>query len=82
MPAMAWNELHSAEILKYAIHKQASKCVDGISAKEDGCRFDANVTRSIAAALNPYIGYAATAEIAKDSVRTRGPLRKLLWMEN
>ncbi|HKV27162.1 MAG TPA: aspartate ammonia-lyase, partial [Candidatus Acidoferrales bacterium] len=61
MPAMAWNVLHSAEILKNAIRVLAEKCVDGITANEERCRYYANATISIAAALNPYIGYAAAA---------------------
>ena len=70
MPAMAWNVLHAAEILKNTVRVLTTKCVDGISAKEERCRYYANATISIAAALNPYIGYAAAAEIAKESVRT------------
>ena len=70
MPAMAWNVLHSAEILKNTMRVFAERCVDGITANEARCRFYANATISIAAALNPYIGYAAAAEIAKESVKT------------
>jgi aspartate ammonia-lyase len=70
MPAMAWNVLHSGEILKNTMRVLAEKCVDGISVNEARCRFYANATLSIAAALNPYIGYAAAAEIAKESVKT------------
>ncbi len=70
MPAMAWNVLHSAEILKNTMRVLAEKCVDGITANAARCRFYANATISIAAALNPYIGYAAAAEIAKESVKT------------
>lgn len=70
MPAMAWNTLHSARILKNTMHVLATKCVDGITANEERCRYYANATLSVAAALNPYIGYAAAAEIAKESVKT------------
>ncbi len=70
MPAMAWNVLHSAEILKNSMRVLAEKCVDGITVNEERCRYYANATVSIAAALNPYIGYAAAAEIAKESVKT------------
>jgi len=70
MPAMAWNVLHTAEILKNTMRVLAERCVDGIAANEARCRFYANATISIAAALNPYIGYAAAAEIAKESVET------------
>ncbi len=70
MPAMAWNVLHSAEILKNTMRVLTEKCVDGITANEARCRYYANATLSVAAALNPYIGYAAAAEIAKESVKT------------
>jgi len=70
MPAMAWNVLHAAEILKNTMRVLATKCVDGIVANEERCRYYANATISIAAALNPYIGYAAAAEIAKESIQT------------
>jgi aspartate ammonia-lyase len=70
MPAMAWNVLHSAEILKNTMRVLATKCVDGITANEERCHHYANATISIAAALNPYIGYAAAAEIAKESIKT------------
>jgi len=70
MPAMAWNVLHAAEILKNTMRALAEKCVDGITVNEARCKFYANATLSIAAALNPYIGYAAAAEIAKESVKT------------
>ena len=70
MPAMAWNVLHCAEILKNTIRVLSEKCVEGITANEQRCKFYANATISLAAALNPYIGYAAAAEIAKESVKT------------
>jgi aspartate ammonia-lyase len=82
MPAMAWNVLHSAEILKNTMRALATKCVDGISAKEERCRYYANASISIAAALNPYIGYAAAAEIAKESVKTGRPVAEIALEKN
>jgi aspartate ammonia-lyase len=70
MPAMAWNVLHAARILSNTMLSFASKCVDGIEVNKERCNYYANATISIAAALNPYIGYAAAAEIAKESVKT------------
>jgi aspartate ammonia-lyase len=77
MPAMAWNVLHSAKILKNTIRALATKCVDGITVNEARCRFYANATVSIAAALNPYIGYEAAAVIAKESVQTGRPVTEI-----
>jgi aspartate ammonia-lyase len=77
MPAMAWSVLHAAEILKNTMRVLAERCVDGIVANEERCRQYAHSTVSIAAALNPYIGYAAAAEIAKESVRTGRPVTEI-----
>jgi aspartate ammonia-lyase len=82
MPAMAWNVLHSAEILKNTMRVLATKCVDGISAKEERCRYYSSVTISIAAALNPYIGYAAGAEIAEESAKTGRPVAEIAMAKN
>jgi aspartate ammonia-lyase len=70
MPAMTWNVLHSAEILKNTMRVLATKCVDAITANVERCQRYANATIAIVAALNPYIGYAAAAEIAKESIGT------------
>jgi aspartate ammonia-lyase len=77
IPAMAWNVLHAAEILKNTMTVLATKCVDGITVNEKRCAYYANATISIAAALNPYIGYAAAAEIAIESVKTGKPIREI-----
>jgi len=82
MPAMAWNVLHSAEILKNTMRALAMKCVEGISANEVRCRYYANATISLAAALNPYIGYSAAAEIAKESVKTGKPVAEIALERN
>jgi aspartate ammonia-lyase len=77
MPAMAWNVLHTAEILKNAMRVFAEKCVSGIRANPERCQYYAHATISAAAALNPYIGYAAAAEIAKESVKTGRPVPEI-----
>jgi aspartate ammonia-lyase len=82
MPAMAWNVLHSAKILKNTMLALATKCVDGILADEEKCQYYANATVSLAAALNPYIGYAAAAEIAKESVKTGRTVTELALEKN
>jgi len=45
-------------------------CIKGITANKKRCEFYAQSTVSLATALNPYIGYAKAAEIAKESVAT------------
>ena len=47
-----------------------TKCVDGITADAERARELLDRSTAVATALSPHIGYAATAEIAKESVRT------------
>ena len=70
MPVIAHNLLRSLQILAPTLRVLREKCVDGITANEEVCRryFDHSI--SIATALNPYIGYLAAAEVAKESAKT------------
>jgi len=78
MPVMAWNALHACSILTQAVVVLRSRTVDGIAADRERCRELLDRSTAIATALSPYIGYAATAEIAKESVRTGRPIRELV----
>jgi aspartate ammonia-lyase len=69
-PAMAFNTLFSLRILSPAIEMFTRRCVAGITANRERCRYYAASTVSLAAALNPHIGYARAAEVAKESVRS------------
>jgi aspartate ammonia-lyase len=77
MPVIAWNAIHAASILREALKVLTTRCVDGIAA--DAARARELLDRSTAAAtaLSPYIGYAATAEIAKEAVKTGKTVRQL-----
>ena len=55
-----------------------TRCVDGIEADAERCRELLDRSTAVATALSPYIGYAATAEIAKESVRTGRPIREIV----
>lgn len=68
MPAMAWNVLHSIEILKNTCRQVARRCVRGIKANRETCERYAYRSPSLATALNPVIGYARAAEIVKKSL--------------
>jgi aspartate ammonia-lyase len=78
MPVIAWNALHACTILTRALVVLRSRTIDGISADRDRCRELLDRSTAIATALSPYIGYAATAEVAKESVRTGRPIRELV----
>src|SRR5262245_43862831 len=70
MPVIAWNSLHASGILREAMRTLRERCVDGITADEARARELLDRSTAVATALSPYIGYAATADIAKESVRT------------
>jgi aspartate ammonia-lyase len=78
MPVMAWNAIHASTILRESMKVLRLRCVDGIAADEERARQLLDRSTAAATALNPYIGYAATAEIAKESVRTGKPIRDLV----
>ena len=70
MPVLAHNLLRALHILGPTLRVLREKCVDGITANEEACRryFDHSI--SVATALNPFIGYLAAAEVAKESAKT------------
>jgi fumarate hydratase class II len=70
MPLVAWDLCHALEILANAVRAFDERCARGLEADEGRARHYAERTVSLATALAPRIGYAAAAEIVKESVRT------------
>jgi aspartate ammonia-lyase len=78
MPVIAWNMIHATTILREAMSTLRERTVEGIEADAARCRELLDRSTAVATALSPYIGYAATAEIAKESVKTGRPVRELV----
>ena len=78
MPVIAWNAIHSSTILREAMKVLRLRCVDGIAANQARARELLERSTATATALSPYIGYATTAEIAKESVKSGRPIRELV----
>ena len=78
MPVIAWNALHGCTILTQALTVFRTRTVEDMTVDIDRCRELLDRSTAIATALSPYIGYAATAEIAKESVATGRPIRELV----
>jgi aspartate ammonia-lyase len=78
MPLMAFEITFSIEILKNYLPVFVEKCIAGIGA--DRARSEAYYisSPSLATALNPLIGYARAAEIAKESAKSGTPIPQLL----
>jgi aspartate ammonia-lyase len=78
MPMMAFEISFSMEILKNYLPVFVSKCIQGIEANRERCEAYYISSPSLATALNPLIGYAAAAEIAKESAKTGKRIPDLL----
>jgi aspartate ammonia-lyase len=78
MPVIAWNMIHSTTILREAMIALRERTVEGLEADEARCLELLDRSTAVATALSPYIGYAATAEIAKASVLTGRTVRDLV----
>jgi aspartate ammonia-lyase len=70
MPTMSYSVMQSITILTNMLKVFTEKCISGITVNPKRCEFYVQSTVSLATALNPYIGYAKAAEIAKESVAT------------
>ncbi len=66
MPVVSFNLLHEIEILRNSLDGFTRFCVAGIKADEERCREFARASMSIVTVLNPHIGYAHAAEVAKE----------------
>jgi aspartate ammonia-lyase len=78
MPVIAWNALHASTILRNALTAFKTHCVDGIDADPERCRELLERSTAVATALSPYIGYAATADVAKEAVSTGKSIREIV----
>ena len=74
-PLIAANVLQSARLLGDACVSFAEKCADGIRANEPVIRRHLENSLMLVTALNPHIGYAKAAEIAKKAHKEGTTLR-------
>lgn len=78
MPLMGYEILFSIEILKNYLPVFVQKCISGIEADRERCRDYYITSPALATALNPLIGYARAAEIAKESAKSGVSIPDLL----
>jgi aspartate ammonia-lyase len=78
MPVVAFNLLHEIEILGAALAAFSNFCAKGIHADAERCRSYAENSMSIVTVLNPHLGYAGAAEIAKEYLASGKPIRQIL----
>ena len=68
-PVIGRNLLESIRLLSNATRTLADKCIDGIEADVERCRYFAESSPSIVTPLNKYIGYEEAASIAKQALK-------------
>src|SRR5207253_10098444 len=77
-PVMVWTVLVAQPLLGDRMEAHVMLCVHGIEPDEGCCSALLDRCRAVATARSPYIGYARTAEFAKESVKTGKPIRELV----
>lgn len=78
LPVMARNVLESIRLLANVSRLFADRCVDGIVANEEHCRFLAESSPSIVTPLNKYIGYENAATVAKTALKESKTIREVV----
>ncbi|MFZ2950762.1 MAG: aspartate ammonia-lyase [Desulfuromonadaceae bacterium] len=78
MPLISWNLTFSMEILKNCVQNFTESCIKGIEANEARCRRYLEDSLGLVTVLAPYIGYNASAAIAKESVASGRSIRDIV----
>jgi len=78
VPVMARNLLESVRLLANVARLLADRCIAGIEADAERCRWYALSSPAIATALNPYIGYEAAAKVVKQALAEGKDLRTVV----
>ncbi|MBW4685159.1 MAG: aspartate ammonia-lyase [Komarekiella atlantica HA4396-MV6] len=78
MPLIAYNLIHSIEILGSTIATLAQRCIQGITANKERCLAYAEGSLALVTALNSHIGYLKAADVAKESLETGKSLRQIV----
>lgn len=68
MPGMAFSSQFAQMLLTNALRTFRVNCIEGIRANEERCRYYAEISPSLATALNPYVGYRKAAEVVKKAL--------------
>ena len=78
MPLIAYDLIHSIEILGNTISALTTKCLSGITARKDNCQSYAEGSLALVTALNTHIGYLNAANVAKESLETGKSIREIV----
>ena len=74
LPVIAYNLLQSIELLANVSRLLADKCIAGFRVREDNLLKALALNPILVTALNPVLGYAKAAEIAKSAYKQQRPI--------
>jgi aspartate ammonia-lyase len=77
-PVMVFSLFQSCTWLINGFNTLRIECIEGITANEQHCREQVENSIGLVTALNPYIGYQASTEVAKEALETGGSVYKLV----
>ena len=77
-PVIFYNLFDSIATLTHAVSTLTENCILGITANEERCHELLDASVGITTALCPYIGYKKAASLAKESLATDVPVKKLV----
>ena len=78
MPLIAYNLIHSIELMGNTLAALTQRGLAGITANRDRCAAYAEGSLALVTALNTHIGYLNAAAIAKESLETGKSLREIV----
>lgn len=81
-PVLFFNLFQSIEILSNGIRSFIDNCIKGIQVNAENCKYWLDRSVGIVTALNPHIGYKASSEIAKLSLKTGKSVYELVLEKN
>lgn len=76
MPLIGTNVVKSMGILTRCCRMVAHKCVNGITAREDICARNFEISAGLATVLNPTLGYDKVSVMVKESLATGKTLKE------
>ncbi len=69
-PVIAYNLFTSLDMLGRACRTLADRCIDGITANREECRRMVENSIGLVTALNPYIGYEKSTQVAEEALKS------------
>jgi aspartate ammonia-lyase len=81
-PVIVQSIFESIEMLKNGMNTLRYRCIDGITANEERCRELVLNSIGIITALNPYLGYEVSTQLAKEALKNNRGIYELVLERN